>query len=89
VEDEEASQTSKVMQLINMQHFLLCSTLTSASHLNGTIYLYNLISLDCISFLSLSDLQLLSQRWYRKYAAAMGKRAEAGRDINLYCRLCD
>lgn len=89
MEDEEALQTSEVTQLINMQQFLLCSTFASASHLNGTIYLYNLFLLDCISFLSLSDLQLLCQRWYRKYAATMRRRAEAERNTNLYRRLCD
>lgn len=82
-------QTGKVTQLINMQNSVPCSTLASASHLSGTIYLYNLFLLDGISFLSLSDLQLLCQRWYGKYTAAMGRRAEAERGMNLYCRLCD
>lgn len=50
---------------------------TTVAHLDGTICFYNLFLLDCISFLSLSYLPLLCQRWYRKYAtAAMGRRAE-------------
>lgn len=74
--------TSEVTQLINRQQFTPCSTLSSASHLNGIIFLYNFFffaRLYLISFFIWSPTPLLE----------VVQRICSKRRINLYLSLCD
>lgn len=56
--EDKALETGKVTQLINRQHFWLCNTLTTAAHLDVTIYFYNLFLLNFISFFVLPPTSL-------------------------------